>query len=447
MSEIVVKVYTSYIKDDIEVKIFEKIAVSFLFAYYVLPQYFGIPIPLFDLTAQRIMIIMVLILIFDKRKRSKDFFNLISNNYMTPFILMFLMITFYTGVFRGNVGTFMYPFIEFLALFLLIYIIKNVLGVKRTIKILLRFILLLCILGIVEFTLKRSLFSYLETIQGLNTGIMIRSGSYRIMGPGNHSLAYGLILITAIPFACIDFDKNQIDIIKRPFLFLLIVVNIFLTGSRSTLAVFGLEIVLLFLFSSSINRKKTFSVLMILGTMIAFSVFLTYGSSFSNYILLQITSIIDQIMGTEYALFYGGDITTLQNSSKYREVLIRVFTVNWLNPFLGKGSGYGFKWFYKGALIRSIDNYYIVLYIKYAYPGLIAYMIFILKIFITMIKKANQNMSGASWGLIIGALSYFINLWYVDTLQTIKYVYILFAILYCMDKNSSWQESRVGAID
>ena len=36
----------------------------------------------------------------------------------------------------------------------------------------------------------------LETIRGLYTGGMIRSGSYRIMGPANHSLAYGPVSYT-----------------------------------------------------------------------------------------------------------------------------------------------------------------------------------------------------------------------------------------------------------
>ena len=43
---------------------------------------------------------------------------------------------------------------------------------------------------------ERTPFAYLETIRGLYTGGMIRSGSYRIMGLANHSLAYGLILIS-----------------------------------------------------------------------------------------------------------------------------------------------------------------------------------------------------------------------------------------------------------
>lgn len=62
----------------------------------------------------------------------------------------------------------------------------------------------IALLGIVEYVLGRSPFSYLETIKGLYTGRFVRSGSYRIMSSCNHSLGYGLMLVTMVPFACYD---------------------------------------------------------------------------------------------------------------------------------------------------------------------------------------------------------------------------------------------------
>lgn len=51
-----------YLKPQRELKIFQAVAVLFFFTLYVLPQYFGLPFPLFDLTALRIMIVAVLLL-------------------------------------------------------------------------------------------------------------------------------------------------------------------------------------------------------------------------------------------------------------------------------------------------------------------------------------------------------------------------------------------------
>ena len=58
-----------YIKAGKEQLSFYRIAVFFLFCYFVLPQYFGLNIPVFDLTAQRIGIIVLFLFIMEKRER------------------------------------------------------------------------------------------------------------------------------------------------------------------------------------------------------------------------------------------------------------------------------------------------------------------------------------------------------------------------------------------
>ena len=56
-----------------------------------------------------------------------------------------------------------------------------------------------------------------------------------------------------------------------------------------------------------------------------------------RYILLQITSILDELLGTELAVQFGADLTALSSSSNYRDQLKYIFTVDWLNPLLGLG--------------------------------------------------------------------------------------------------------------
>lgn len=426
-----------YLKPGKEKLSFYRIAVFFLFCYFVLPQYFGLNIPVFDLTAQRIGIIVLFLFLMEKRERVYDLVMLIKTCKITPWLGLFMFVLFYTAVLKTHPGTFLYSFIEILAMFMVMYVIKYVIGLKKTIQIILIFAYILCILGLIEYVMGRSLFSYLETIQGLYTGIMVRSGSYRIMGPANHSLAYGLILITVVPLACVDLKEDRINIFQNLPLFGLLVVNIFLTGSRSTLAVFFLEALLLFLFSAKKEKKKVILFLAFFIVFLAVFVAVFRSTSIGNYILLQISSIIDEVFGTSLALAFGADAQTLNNSSYYRSLLPMIFTLDAFNPLLGKGSDYHFNWFYEGFYVRSIDNYYVATFIRYAYPGLVTYILIMIFTLFNMVKMGIQKHSGLCYAVFIGTACYFVNLWWLDTLQTIKYVYILFAIFFIYEEQIS----------
>ena len=56
------------------------LSVSFLVAYYILPQYFGIRLPGFDLTAQRMLITILCLFLLSKESRKKMFYGRISGN-------------------------------------------------------------------------------------------------------------------------------------------------------------------------------------------------------------------------------------------------------------------------------------------------------------------------------------------------------------------------------
>lgn len=430
------------------VDIMAKAGSVFLFLYFVLPQYFGVKMPGFDFTAQRIGIVFVFMILLEKSTRMRQFLKIVKSCSIVPFMGIYLFILLYTAVFRKHIGTFLYSLIEFVALFMMVYIIREVLGVAKTIHLLICFSYLLCLLGLVEYVMGRSPFSYLETIKGLYTGVMIRSGSYRIMGPCNHALGYGLALVTMVPFACYDEVKEELNMAAHGPLLLLIVVNVFLTGSRSTLAVCGLELLLFFLFSSKDKKKKIVLFVVVMVFVVAAVTALTIHTSFGRYIMLQVTSVIDEILGTSYAINFGADKTTLENSAVYRDLLLDIFKLDWLSPWLGRGSGYVFYWYYQGYYIKSLDNFYIANYVRYGYPGMIAYIVIIVYTLYKMIKDAIQKKSALCKCMFIGTLSYFINLWWLDTLQTIKYAYILFAFYYATEeprmseKELLWKKSR-----
>ena len=125
----------SYINTETGKKIFYRISVLFLFVYIVLPQYFGLNTPGLDLTAQRMMIIFVFLYLMDNRKRAYDFYNFILRNKFFQFIFIYLFVCLYTALFRGHIGSFLYPFIEFLGMLIVAYIIINSIGMEKAFKL------------------------------------------------------------------------------------------------------------------------------------------------------------------------------------------------------------------------------------------------------------------------------------------------------------------------
>ncbi len=420
-----------YFRNEVFEKVgLKRIAMFYMVCYYMLPQYFGIDLGFFDLTAQRIAMIFVLLYIFFDRNRISIFIDTMMKFKLLMPLCVYMFITLYTAVYRISIGSFMYPLIEGINIIILIYLMQNIYGIRKFIKLIQVFIIILCLHGLLESVLGFSLFSKLVTIQGIYGGAVVRSGTYRIMGPCNHSLAYGLVLITATPFICIDCKLDKINLLEHKVTLLLILSNIFLTGSRSSLAVFLLEVFLLFLFSNNLNKKRIFIFIVVCLAILSVIVIALNGTSFSNYILLQITSIIDEIFDTNFSVDYGASYTRLQDSSIYRTFLPQIFSSEALNPLIGKGTEYLFTWFHEGYYIKSIDNFYVATYIRYAYPGLVSYCLFVFASLITMLRTFIKRNSGIAGCMFIGSACYFINLWWMDTLQTIKYFYILLAFYY-----------------
>lgn len=428
---------SKYIRTSRVIKAFPYVSAAFFFTLYVLPQYFGIPFPLFDFTVLRVMIIIMFFFVLGIKEKKQKFFELIAKETCSKVLIPYLLVLVYTTVLRVDVNAFLNPAIELISFYLLIYVIRYCFGVKKTLEYILIFSYLLASLGLVEYVIQRSPFSYLETIKGINSGRFIRSGYYRIMGPSIHSLGYGLILITMVPVVCFDIDKEEINILKHKLLFVMVAVNVFFTGSRSTLSIFLLELVLLALMSNKINKKK----LILIGGLFvtAFMTFLIIfrNTSVTQYILLQITSVADELLGTTYSVKYGADLEALGSSSNYRDQLKYIFQVDWLNPLVGLGRKRSFSCEINGSFIRSVDSFYIAEYIRYAYPGMICYMAFIFYFLLRMLKNCIQKKSQISKMLFIGSLCYCINIIWLDSLQTLKYLYILFAIFLSLPGNNS----------
>lgn len=407
---------------------------------YLMPQYFGLDIG-YDITCTRLANIVIIFYMLLNPKIFTHFCKTIFECVLTVPLVMYLFVAAYTMVFRADINAFFLVFLEVLTLYMLIYGIRYVVGYKRAVKWTIFCAYFLSIYGLIEYVCGFSLFlKFLRTVPTavINT---YRSGHYRIMGPCGHPLAYGLLLLLFIAIACIDIERDEIYLFKRPVLIVLLMINVLLTGSRSTLGIAGMEMVIILLCSKRANIKK--SLLICLGMLALLGAFLlvAYKTSIGRYILMQITSVIDQVFDTELAANFGADMATLNNSESYRQYLPKIFTLDWLNPLLGRGVKRGFGAEFDGVYIHSIDNYYVQQYVKYAYPGLISYILFMLVTAGTMIYSIRKYKSGICRLLFIAVVCYFFNLWWLDALQTLKFVYIFIAIFYAFILAKK-QESR-----
>ncbi len=428
------KSISKYLKAPREMTVFYRCAILYIFALYVLPQYFGIPLPIFDLTAVRITIVILLIFILFDYDRTNMFVDIIKNEPMSKVLLPYIIVLLYTMVLRTDINALLNPLIEILELYLLIYVIKDCVGVDKLVKLIIGFIYLLVILGLVEAMINVSPFSYLETIKGIYTGRYIRAGHYRIMSSTNHSLGYGLMLMTMLPFAGYDVDKEEFRIFRRPLLLVGLLVNIFLTGSRSSLGIMFFALVIMLVMTDVKYLKESVVITIFLALGFVAICIVLQPTSFGRYIMLQLTSLIDTLFGTSISVKYGADITLLRQSANYRAFLKEIFKIDWLNPLLGKGRQGSFSCEINGYVIRSIDNFYIADYIRYAYPGMLSYIAFLAFFIINMLIDIYKTRSSLIKVLFIGSVSYCVHLYIADSLQTLKYLYFLFAIYICCEK-------------
>lgn len=417
-------------------KLLYVISLFLLVTDFLMPQYFGVHLG-YDITCTRLAnMILVAYGLFHVNVLNLFIDATLKCTISIP-LAAYLFVAMYTMILRIDINAFMLVFLEILTLYMLIFAIRYVIGIKKTIRIIVFCAYFLSVYGFVEFAAGESL--YLRFLRTVPTAVAncYRSGYYRIMGPCGHPLGYGLLLILFVAVACIDYDKDEIFLYKRPILLLMLIVNVFLTGSRSSQGITAAEVFLIIVFSNKTNRKK--AILYTVGLLVALGMFLVlfYNTSIGRYLLMQITILIDQVFDTTLSVNFGADITTLNNSEGYREFLPYIFKLEWLNPLLGRGvkRSFGAEIVNKmgqKAYISSVDNYYICQYIKYAYPGLLSYIAFVLLTSGTMIWGTIKYKSETMRVLLIGFLCYFYNLWWLDALQTLKFVYVIVALFFAL---------------
>ena len=381
---------SAYVAEEPELrnlKVLFSLMVFLIITDFVMPQYFGIHIG-YDLTCTRLADLLIVLYMFLNRKILTHFGDMVIHHiFIIPFAI-YLFVSIYTMVCRVDINAFFLVFLEILTFYILVYGIRYIVGWKRAIKLSIGCAYFLGIYGLIEFFCGQSIFlKFFSTVPN-SVANSYRSGFYRIMGPCGHALGYGLLLLLFIALACMDIEKDEVYLFKRPFLIGLLYVNVFLTGSRSTLGIALIEMLLIVLISGAKNIKKSCIIIFFLLVALGGFLLLFGRTGIGRYVMMQITSVMDQFLGTSYSGIFGADTTTLDNSEEYRKYLPRIFQLDWLNPWIGRGVSRVFSAQIDGIYIKSIDNFYVSQYIKYGYPGMIAYILFIVVAIVFLIRAA-----------------------------------------------------------
>jgi hypothetical protein len=397
-----------------------------------MPQYFGIDIG-YDITCTRLAIILLALYVLFNLKILLVFIDSVYKCILTIPLFAYLFVAGYTMIFRVDVNAFMMVFLEILTFYILLFGIRYVIGVIRSIKIILFCAYFLGFYGLLEYVAGHSL--YLQFLSTVPNGVsnVYRSGHYRIMGPCGHPLGFGLLLLLFLAIACYDLERDEIFLFKRPLLLVVLFLDIFLTGSRSTLGLAVIELGIILLFSGKDNIKKALTILAITVIFVALFLFLNRNNSLGRYLIMQIASVIDTALGTRYSELFGAEIGRLESSEEYREYLPKIFGLDWLNPILGRGVKRGLSVEFvdpdgSPVYIHSIDNYYVAQFIKYAYPGMISYIVFIAVSIVTLFRNGLRYKCSLFVLIGISVSIYFLNLWWVDALQTLKFLYVYLAL-------------------
>lgn len=434
---------------------FQKLCLVYLFAVFALPQYFGIPVPGFALTAQRIMLICLFVAILVDKRRRDAFFVSNTGPMGGPVAVasLFMFVSLATAILRCDPKSFLNFFVDaFLPMLLMVYIAVNVLTLKELLKFFKAVLIVVCVTCYLDaLVLHQNPYDFIHTIASVKGGSGWRASSYRVAAMTSHPIGLGMYFIMLTPLLCIDVDKRKVNIAKNWCTLLLVCGAMLLTGSRMPQATLALELLVLFFLTDKSVKRVLIPYLLTFGTIAVLLVVLFHDEShIRRYVILNLYQVIDSIFGTELTLDEFGywQWKLINSSSSYRELLPLLLFSGDYDPLLGLGVGTSDVQSYtavvEGRTVASIDNFYILQYLRFAWPGLIAILLMFVYMLGCCISGAKKSIVCRM--LLISFALYFINLWYVADLGTFKYAFSLFglAYVYSKGKGRSQMDAKVG---
>ena len=415
-------------------QIFHTCCWLYLVAFFILPDACGFRLG-FLWSAKRIMLFTCYALILFNRKRLTMFWKDIKACIIpNVFIAAYEFIRVYTAVYRTDIYCITGSVLdEILIFYLFVYLFKHEITIEQFLKFVQVCLVILCVEGLWEAATGVNLFGFLNFAGGdVWVGYITRAGGSRICGNCRHSINFGIYLSILFFLSCVDVKKNRLYLFRSPILFVLTSVCVFLTSSRAPLGIYILCVFLICLVSNRDERIKSLIILFSVVSAIALFTMLVYRTGIGRQIMYMLTNMWDVIFDTRYADNWGG---TAIGSTEYRDTLVKVFDLWYLNKFMGRGVSYSISTIIDGFWVRSCDNSYVMTYIAFAYPGMIMLIMHGVTMLFYSIKgliKQKKYLFGATFVI---ALCYFINIWYVAQMGTYMYIWMLFALIFVCNKN------------
>lgn len=157
-----------------------------------------------------------------------------------------MFVVIYTNLIHPSINTIFYWITNgVLVIYLIAYLVVYEYGIEGVLNKFRQYAYILTVISPLELFIGFPPFSLLDTLGKSNTNA--RFGSVRIMGNCSTTNGYAMYLMILFPLMCYDWKNKRIDLEKNKCLLLLMVLNIFLTGSRLTVGTLILGFMLCFL--------------------------------------------------------------------------------------------------------------------------------------------------------------------------------------------------------
>lgn len=425
---------------------YKSLLILYFISFLVIPNYSGIQLPgLPLLSVQRVVLICLLGWMVLKKTILNCFIR--ANNHIakSEFAMMMLLLAaaLVTGLLNG-MNSFFNPLFDWaMAFFMFRFMFSHYLDMDETIDLLKKIFWVIGILGLVEALTGVNVFTFLDTgmTSGLNNGALMRGADLRICSAYGHPLAYSLVINLFFPILCYNTHTKRINLLQNGGLVALLFLNVLLSGSRSGIAVFVVEFILILVCTSKIYYSRL--LFYTIATIVIIGLVLIYAGRTEpvQQLIRAILYVVDEIFGTNYAVLWGGD-QGISNSSLYRTVLWKILSIKQYRSWFGMGNDMRISLSIDGFYVESIDNYYICTYLRSGIIGLFSSCGFLLSHVFNYIRTCfhNKNRSLALLGLI-SLCGYVGSLFVVDEIGTFRISMLVFAFfsVHCLSKGNHYE--------
>lgn len=425
---------------DISPRLFSwrNLAALYVICVFALPQYFGVPLPGFALTALRLVTLIILAAFAVQPRRGRTFLLESAQVELNIFLIPIFLVYLYTAIAVKSVNSVAGFLADNLAvLYILVYLIRHELGVESFLKLFRIVFVVVCLVALYDMLRRTNLFECLRTIKSIQGGSLWRGGSYRVAGMGTHPIGFGMYLILMLPVALIDPYARRINLVRYIPIAGLAFLVMLGTGSRGPQACLAGEILIFyFLTDRNVRRGGAGWLVLVLAVLLFVVIVFSEERHVDRWVWMNLLQIVDQIFGTHFTLDRYGywQYSIISNSTEYRDYLPQIFFSPKLNPLLGQGNqGDGVSFTAGGYFIQSVDNFYVLQYIRYAWPGVISTLFCFFGFIVETVRCwASKVRSNVFWAILVAFVLYFMNLWTVADLGTFKYLFAAGAVIYAI---------------